>query len=140
MSMPDVEGALRTWLRGRAAITALVGQRVFFGIPRKASTWPLITLQRIGGGDDQSQAPIDRALVQIDVWGALDDSGNGMKADTTTVVNTLRAELATVDRRTALNADVDCLGIVVVGVVYLPDPDNDRPRYSVTAEVAAISS
>ena len=140
MSLPDVEGALRTWLRGRTAITALVGQRVFFGVPKKADTWPLITLTRVGGGDDQSQAPVDRALIQIDCWGDLDTSGNGKKADATTLVNTVRAELQAVDRRTALSADVDALGINVETVVYLPDPDNARPRYVVTAEVTAVSS
>lgn len=140
MSYPDVEGALRTWLRGRAAVSALVGQRVFFGVPEKASTWPLVTVRRVGGGDDPGIAPVDRALVQIDVWGDIDASGHGKKADATTLVNTLRAELSAVDRRTALSASVDALGISVESVVWLPDPDNDRPRYVVTAEVTTLSS
>lgn len=140
MSYPDIEGALRTWLRGRAAITALVGQRVFFGVPDKAETWPLITIRRVGGGDDPGIAPVDRALVQLDVWGDIDASGHGKKADATTLVNTLRAELSAVDRRTALTASVHALGISVESVVWLPDPDNDRPRYVVTAEVTALSS
>jgi hypothetical protein len=29
-------------------------------------------------------------------------------------------------------------GANVESVVWLPDPDNDRPRYAVTAEVSAI--
>lgn len=141
-TLPDVEGALRTWLRGRSAIAAIVGQRVFFGIPREVrdDSWPLITITRVGGGLDLGDAPVDNALVQIDVWGSLDTSGNGMKADATTLVNTLRSELAAVRGRTALDGSVDAFGITEQSCVWLPDADNARPRYSVTAEVTAISS
>jgi hypothetical protein len=140
---PDVEGALRTWLRGQATITALVGQRVFFGVPRKANeaSFPMIVVRRVGGTDDGSEAPVDRALIQFDAWGSLDASGNGDKAAATTLVNTLRALFFTVRGRTALTATVAAFGITVVGgPLWLPDPDNDRPRYVVTAEVTAIST
>ena len=45
----------------------------------------------MGSRDDASDAPIDNSLVQLDVWGAIDSSGHGLKADTTAIVNTLRA-------------------------------------------------
>lgn len=139
MSWPDVEGALRTWLREHADIQAVVGRRVFFGVP-KSPTWPLITVQRIGGGQDSSEAPVDLALVQLDVWGSIDPSGNGRKAETTAAVNALRSVLGSVSNRTALTSAVDVFGIEVVSVVWAPDPEDDRPRYVVTAEVAAMSS
>lgn len=142
-NLPDVEGALRDWLRANTAITPTFGNRTFFGVPKGATerSFPLITVQRIGGGGEAGQAPTDAALVQIDVWGNIDEkSGNGLKAECTTAVNTVRAQLRSVDHRTALNASVDALSITEVGCVWSPDPDNDRPRYSVTAEVTAISS
>lgn len=140
-TFPDVEGALRTWLRAQVSLTALVGQRVFFGVPKGATevTFPLVTIQRVGGGDDPSTAPVDRPIIQIDCWGSLDQSGNGRKAEATALVNTVRALLQSIEN-TSLTATCRALGTTVESVIWLPDPDNDRPRYSVTAEVMAISS
>jgi hypothetical protein len=75
--MPDVEGGVRTFLRANAGVAAIVGQRVFFGVPKGATeaTFPLVTVSRVGGGDDFSDVPIDVALVQIDCWGGIDDLG-----------------------------------------------------------------
>ena len=141
-TLPDIEGALRTWLRAQSPITALVGQRVFFGVPKGATevTFPLITVQLVDARDDDSEAPLTQALVQFDVWGSIDESGNGKKAETTVVVNTLRSVLRTVRGRTALTASVAAFGIDAVGIGWSPDPDNDRPRYVVTAEVTAVST
>jgi len=141
-TLPDIEGALRTWLRAQAAVTAAVGQRVFFGVPKGAAetSFPLITVQLVDARDDDSEAPLTQAVVQIDVWGTIDDSGNGKKAECTTVVNTVRSVLRTVRGRTALTATVAAFGIDVIGMAWAPDPDNDRPRYVVTAEVTAVST
>lgn len=134
----DVEGAVRDHLRADAGVAALVGARVFFGIPKTApaGSWPLVVVQRVGGGQDGSDAPVDVALVQVDCWGTLDGSGNGVKSVATALVNTVRAALETVgtDQAAVLR------GAVVQSVLWLPDPDNDRPRYAVTAEVTALSS
>lgn len=140
--LPDIEGGVRTWLREQAPVTALVGQRIFFGVPKKATegSFPMLVVARVGGALDESEAPVDRPLVQIDAWGSLDASGNGMKAQTTTLVNTVRSLLAAVRGRTALSADVDAFGFDEQSCVWLPDPDNDRPRYSITTEVIGISS
>jgi hypothetical protein len=46
----------------------------------------MIVVQRIGGGNDASDAPVDDALVQIDCWGKLEASGNGLKAGATALV------------------------------------------------------
>jgi hypothetical protein len=140
--MPDVEGGVRTFLRANAEVAAIVGQRVFFGVPKGATeaTFPLVTVSRIGGGDDFSEVPIDIALLQIDCWGGIDDSGNGKKAEAVSLLNAVRNACLAIRGRTALNSSVDAAGIFVQSVVWLPDPANDRPRYSVTAEVTAIST
>jgi hypothetical protein len=139
---PDVEGALRAYLRADAGVSALVGQRVFFDVPRstRESSYPLITVARVGGGTDASDVPIDLALISIDVWGTLDASGNGDKAGATAVVNAVRSALEAMNGRTTLSAGVDAFGAQEAGVVWLPDPDNGRPHYTVTAEVTAIAS
>lgn len=141
-TFPDVEGGLRTWLRTRPEITALVGHRVFFGVPKRASaaSFPLITVQRVGGGDEPGHTPLDIALIQIDCWGELDDSGNGVKSGATALVNAVRTALRAVVTDTRLTTGVIAHGANVESIQWLPDPDNDRPRYSVTAEVTAISA
>jgi hypothetical protein len=65
---------------------------VFFGVPKGATeaTFPLVTVSRVGGGDDFSEVPIDIALVQIDCWGGIDDSGNGKKAEAVSLLNAVR--------------------------------------------------
>jgi len=137
---PDIEGALRTWLRTQTALTAVVGSRIFFGVPRSVTEtdFPMVALFRVGGGNDRGDAPIDIALVQFDVWGKIDASGNGVKAGATTAVNALRATLQSVNGPTLLDAHTTCHGITVESVVWLPNPDDDRPRYVVTAEVTSI--
>lgn len=139
---PDVEGALRTWLRAQSGVSAIVGNRVFFGVPRKAteSSFPMVVVTRVGGAPDLSEAPVDLALVQVDCWGSLNGAGDPLKATATDLVNAVRAALESVNGRTTLTAGVDVFGIAVESVIWSPDPDNDRPRYSVTAEVAAIAS
>lgn len=139
-ALPDVEGALRTWMRTLSSITTLVGQRVFFGVPKGAgeSTFPLVTVSRVGGGDAEGEAPVDQALVQVECWGSFDASGNGRKAQATALVNAVRSEFRAVNGSTVLSGTTIALGINVESVVWLPDPDSDRPRYVVTAEVTAM--
>lgn len=141
-AFPDVEGGLRAWLRTRSEVTAIVGQRVFFGVPKGATeaTFPLVVVQRVGGGDDGGESPVDVALVQIDCWGSFDASGNGRKAEARALVNAVRSALHDIRTRTTLTTGVDVFGANVEADIWAPDPDNDRPRYVLTAEVTAISS
>lgn len=128
--MPDIEGGVRDHLRSYSPVTALVGQRVHFGVPDNA-TWPLITVQRVGGGDDPSEAPIDLPLVQIDCWGA-----ERNKTQARAVANAVRKWARSVRGATALNADCIAYGVRVEADLWAPDPA-DRPRYSITALVTA---
>jgi hypothetical protein len=140
-TLPDVEGAMRTWLRTIPAVTAVVAQRVFFGVPKAAveATFPLVVVQRVGGGDDASEAPIDVALIQLDCWGSLGANGIGDKASATRLCNAVRSACRSF-WGPQLVPGVDAAGITVQSVIWLPDPANDRPRYSLTVEVAAIST
>lgn len=137
---PDPEGLTRDALKADAGVSAIVGNRVFFGIPKRAveATYPLVTVFRVGGGQATGDAPLDDALVQIDCWGSLDASGNGLKAACTSLVNAVRSCCEAMGTETRI-AGVE-LGVNVESVLWLPDPDNARPRYSITAEVAAIAA
>lgn len=137
---PDPEGLIRDGLKADAGVVAIVGNRGFFGIPKRATeaTFPLFTVARVGGGQALGDAPLDVALVQIDCWGSLDARGNGLKAQCTALVNAVRSSLEAMGTETRI-AGVE-LGVNVESVLWLPDPDNARPRYSITAEVAVISA
>jgi len=139
MTWPDVEGGLRTYLRADAAVSALCAQRVFFGVPRKGARFPLVTVQRIGGGDDPSEVPIDRALVQVDCWGAFADETAHVrpnKAGAFALAAAVRDALSAIRGATDIGEDVIAYGANVVSSQWLPDAD-DRPRYSLTVDLTA---
>lgn len=133
----DVEGGMRDYLRVYGPVVAIVGQRSFFGVPR-TPTWPLVTIGLAGDGSEEtSDAPIVHVLLQIDCWGELNADGLGLKAGATALVNAVRSAVERLNHH-AFRTD-HCLlhGGGVESALWLPDPDNDRPHYSVTAEVTA---
>lgn len=142
--LPDVEGGVKTYLRAFAPLQTLIGQRVFLQVPGPTNgtepTFPLVTVQRVGGGLDTGEAPIDQALLQVDVWGRLDTNGHPMWAELMGVVNAVRSALTVPIGRTAASNSVDIFGAQESGLVRLVDQANGRPRYSLTVQVSAISS
>lgn len=124
----DIEGAIRTHLRADAGVSALVGQRVHFGVPT-SPTWPLVTIRRVGGGDDPGEAPVDLPLVQIDCWGA-----ERNKSQARAVADAVRAWARSIRRATDLDTEVTAYGVTVESDLFAPDP-TDRPRYSLTCQV-----
>lgn len=131
--MPDVEGGIRDYLR----TAGVCAGRVYFGIPTDAATvYPLVTVARVGGGDDPSEAPLDQALVQVDVWGRKDPAGHTDKAEARAAANAVRTALRAIRGATALNADVTAFGAAIEADLWAPDPA-DRGRYSLTALVTS---
>jgi hypothetical protein len=142
---PDVEGAVRTYLRAHTDVTALCGTRVFFAVPRQA-TYPLVVVTRVGGFDDTSDAPLDQALIQVDCWGDLhtDTIASPDKAQAAAVLRAVRQAFYDLTHQPAVVSvagddphDVRLAGAQVQSDPYVPDPDNRRPRYAVTAQVTA---
>lgn len=138
---PDVEGAVRALLRADTGVAALVGQRVFFGVPKnaKADDFPLVTVARVGGSQEPGPTPVDNALVQVECWGTFTAGGNGDKAAATALLNAVRSALDVTQPVTPTTGQT-ILGADSGTVVWLPDPDTDRPRYVLTAEVSAINT
>jgi hypothetical protein len=131
---PDVEGAVREYLMAQGSVNALGSG--FFAIPDKP-TFPLFVVSRVGGGDDTSEAVIDQALIQIDVWGPTRAEQRGGKATTTAMALAIRSVLRAIRGLTALNATVSAYGAEVISMVTPPDPRSDRPRYALTVAVTA---
>ena len=137
---PDIEGALREWLRADADIQAVVGTRVFFGIPRNSSSaFPCIMITRIGGGQMTGDAPVDNALMQFDVYGELAEEGGG-RLQVTTAALALRKTLSKIVGRTRLNSTVVCFDPRVSVQVFSPLPGDDRPRVLITGTFPCIYS
>lgn len=134
MSWPNVRDALKTYLRADAGLIALIpssasASRTFFGVPKRGATYPLITLPgQVGGGQDGSQAPIDRPLQQLDIFG-------GDLTEVHAVESAVRDALAAITAPTTVGSVV-LYGVNVVGAVDAPDED-DRPRRVLTLETAA---
>lgn len=139
---PDVEGALRTYLRAHTDVSAIVAQRVFFGVP-DTPTYPLVTVARVGGFDEASEAPIDQALVQIDCWADVHPGTRNApdKATADQLRRAVRQALYELRGTTAVTLADDSVvrlsGAVIQSDPYLEDPDNRRPRYAITAQLTA---
>jgi hypothetical protein len=130
MNWPDVEGGMKAYLMGK-------GLRAYLGVPAGAdknpSLWPLISITRVGGGQDSSEAPLDLALIQFDVWGSV-----GGRVACWGYTAQLRTALDAINGATLLQGQTVAYGADVMSVAFFPDPANDRPRYVVTAQVTSL--
>lgn len=134
----DVEGAVRGWLRTHPDVQAVVGQRVFFGLPGGKQS--CVTVAETGGAPD-AQPPIDRPVLSFACWADYDAQARtvGTKAQARAVrdaVVTALMDLANVD-----TPGVRLLDATVLSSVFVPDDSTDPtcPRYLVDAEVRAVA-
>lgn len=138
MAEADPELAVRDYLRADATVNGLIGNRIFFGAPRNgAPTTAFATVRRVAGQDDLSEAPLDLSQLQIDCWGQKATQGpGGSKASANALRAAVRGALREI-RGTTTQGSTVLYGANVIGDVWAPDPESDRPRYVVTAEVTA---
>lgn len=111
-NLPDVEGALRSWLRTHPRL-AVLGTRVFFGIP-EGTSYPLVTVARIGGGSYDPRLSLS----------AYADSKNSA-AD---VAQRIAAAVEGIEN-TSLAAGVLAQGASVDTILWQPDQPDGKPRY-----------
>lgn len=137
MTWPDVEGAMKEYLSTHVASA----RGVWIGVPEGAlddgadtKMFPMITVQRVGGGQDPSEAEVDLALIQLTVIGRMRGAQGCWNCTAE-----LRSVLAAIRGNTALRSDVVAYGAEVNSVVFAADADG-RPRYAVTTLVTAASA
>lgn len=124
-TLPDAEGAVRTYLRADAAVAAVFSTRVFFGVDTP-SAYPVAVVQRIGGGLGGTEEGLqDIALLQVDVWGDVHDKASAF-AGMQRVIEALHAAA----NYTGHSGTI-LYGCNVQSWAFLPD-DGERARYSVT--------
>lgn len=129
MTMVDVEALVSYYLRAQSEVAAICGQRVYTAIPSNP-TFPLVRLHRIGGVPPMSRPlHMDRAHLQIDVWG-------GPKATALDLVDVVRTELSKlVDEAAVQPLGVVC-GVKFGPLAFMPDDTvpteggKARPRYT----------
>ncbi len=136
----DVEGALKEYLRTDVDVLASpAGARTYLALP-DSPTFPCVTLIRIAGGEDTGEAPVDLALVQIDVWGRVKRLSEANEVRTA-----VRKALSKVRQRTPVAGKAVLWGATVRDDRRFPVPqaqDSDgaigeRPRYVLTVQVTA---
>lgn len=134
--LPDTEGGCRTWLRSLATVTTHVAQRVFFAVPDDAdeTDYPLITVSRVGGGPDTSDAPIDAAVLQLKVHGT-----RRGKTVARTIAGVLWSEFRGIEGPLTWSSGIQCHGAAVESMIYMEDPVDSRPSYTLTVS-AQVSS
>lgn len=142
---PDVEGAMRTYLRNDAGLVPLINGRVFFSVPKNSSgkgvaegSFPLILVTRIGGGESRGEAPLDMALLQFDVMGKKSEQAGGGKGPTTIVALALQKAISKIRGRTELTPGVTAFNARIASSFYSPFPGDDRPRQIITAVIPSI--
>ena len=117
---PDVEALCSEWLREQ------LSARVYSTIPSNP-VYPLMTVKRIGGLP-ADRARLDRANLQIDVWG-------NNKSEARDLADSARRQLHRMEGRIFSTGAGDVVNAVVTGVrdnlgmTWLPDPSSDRDRY-----------
>lgn len=66
MSLPDTEGAMRSWLRLNTGVSTLVGQRVYFAMPEQDTPeLPCIVFYRVGGTPDDMQQEYPDFIIEV---------------------------------------------------------------------------
>lgn len=125
---PNVEAIVGEVLRD-ANISGL-STRVYSGVP-KTPTYPLITVKRIGGVPVERHR-LDRARIQIDVWG--ENKGQAL-----TIASTARSVLIGIEGQSFTDPVVGTVTAVDddLGLTWLPDPVTDRDRYIFGVSVIA---
>lgn len=125
----DMEGALRDYLKTVPALSALVGSRVFLGIPSGGTSLPFIQLSRVGGGPDVL-TPLDNAEISFSCWGAKKEEAANVSAALVSVLESMTAG-------TELESGLKCGGASVLLWLWSPDTSTDKPgaRYLVDARI-----
>ena len=125
----DAEALVSAHLRAASSVTALVGDRVYTAIPKRAE-YPLVRLWRIGGGPTASPPVLDAARIQVDVYGGSKAQARELAA---TVLGELEANLVGVQAGGESTVTATRAGTLR----FQPDTTYDppKPRYIVDVQV-----
>lgn len=133
----DVENLVKTWAL-TTDVAPLVarpgGYNIYLAMPA-ASPMPSVVLSRVGGGPRaRKDLPEEVSRISFSCWA-------NTRAEAGVISRTLCAELETLARTGGyINAGTVLAAGDVVSMIWLPDPDSDKPRYIVDALVTTVSA
>lgn len=68
MPLPDAEALAVQWAKANTELATLLSGRISTNLP-KDPTFPFLTVMRVAGGPDDSEAPLDQPYLQWDCFG-----------------------------------------------------------------------
>jgi len=122
---PDSEALVGAALR--EASIAVIGDRWYSSIP-KTPTYPVGTYHRFGG-IPTNRLRLDFSRIQIDVWGTSKSEARDIAAEARAVVHAMEGESFTITGGWPDDAFVTAVADDL-GLLWLPDPDTARDRYT----------
>jgi hypothetical protein len=125
----DVEGLLVHALRA-----GLGDGQVWFGKDDLEAGDVLVS--RIGGGLDDTEASLDAAIMQLDVWGV--PRAKGACWERTSLVLGLLREWQRSKQTAAFTGPGGAFAVSSTSWTWAPDPVSERARYVITATVTAF--
>lgn len=140
--IPDTEGALKTYLSTYPAVVSSAAAGRCFLATRSNVEFPYVLVSRLGGGDAPGDAPMDLALIQVDVYGRV-----VQLAEAGAVLNAVLEALAALNHTDAIvPGKARLAGAIVRDRRRIPEPEaqdvdgtvGERPRYAVTVQVTGL--
>ena len=128
-TLPAAESVAIAWLVPHPLLSELVGSRVYADVPEGA-TYPLVRIERIGGGTIGGGHWLDSAHLQISAWAAnaITEQGFGSARSAARGIceQAIAAlhELSGVTELAVVTAVED-----VAGAKFVPDPATHHPRF-----------
>jgi hypothetical protein len=132
----DFEAGFRTYLRADSDVSTLVSARVFFDIPKNAY-YPLITVSQMSLSEDDSDAPLDYVVLAVNCWGTITPSGVPNRALCRQMEIAVRRAISKIHTFSVIADDIKC-SAQLVNSRYLPDPNDNRPRYAMMVLLTGI--
>lgn len=131
--LPDAEVLAVQWARNNPAIASVVGNRVATRLPKDPS-FPFLTVFRVTGGPDVSDAPLDLPILQWDCYGASRGDASPDYASASQLARTLVSEA--LEARSTVGTWGVILGMrVISGPRRLDEPVTGWARYVVEMEM-----
>lgn len=118
MSTPDIEYAVREWLR----LDPVVGPHAYFGVPDSVPD-SFVTLGLVGGGFTPGTTPLCEARLSLSAWGLTKKTAGDLARHL--------LDLFVETEETDIGNGVHLYGGAVDLYLWRPATDTGRPRYLV---------
>ena len=127
--LPDTEIVAVEWARENPALIAIINKRCATRLP-KDPVFPFLTVFRVTGAIDESEAPIDLPLLQWDCYGAARGDSSPDYETASLLARTLVAELE--EARGQIGSFGVIMGTSIVqGPRRVNEPETGWARYEV---------